>query len=973
MLRSSSYKNYILYHQNSKTSVWVCNYATTPSGQPTTNTGKSNGKEFARIDFSKINKAGTTAENDTDTKPNNTLKTFNFNFNFNFNNTPNTNNNNNNNTTTTTQPPPSFGVSPNTTTGTTPMFKFPNLTKSAPQQTDSTSSTTEQPKKPMFPGLNSFGGNFQNTSANNNNNNNSNLNFTIPSKPANQNTIAATSPFLNFFNNNNSTTESKHVNDVGQNIKLSFSNSMFNQTSFNNNNNDSLMPNLSFNFNNNKQQAQQQQVQSTNTYDQDEDMDQEELDGEVVEDNSMIMDSFKSLEEKYTNAMKKGAKQQKQFQKGMNVESARRHSREKSKFDTNEEEEQQHVDKRNKKKVFSMRDVDIPSTATPENLAPLVGVQVIDIIKLMITERLKPKSKNEILDQGIIDLLAEKYVFRPIYMEENELDHEYIEKDKPMNPSWPKRSPVVTIVGHIDHGKTSLLDYLRKTTIVEKEAGRITQHIGAFEVKISSGEKITFMDTPGHAAFSTMRERGVQTTDIVLLIIAGDDGVQEQTLEAIRAIKKANVSQMIVVINKVDKQGVDPELVKQQLLTHGLPVEGYGGDIPCVAISAKTGQGIKELEETIVMCSELMELRAPIKDVQPSAIVIESTFKKSRGTYASLLVRRGVIKPGQWFVCGDSWGKIRDMRDHLGSVVKETRPGCPVEISGFKEKEPNPGDQLYIFDSEKRAKELIEAKSERRVREDTKAEMIKKNEKIKQAEQETPEEKALQEELEQQQNQRKCVKLFVKADVGGSVEALVTALQSIPYDDEIYYEVVKMGYGEITPTDLNESDFLKTPIVYFGTKVSSRILDEARRLQLPILQSDIIYHAVDHVAKFLEDQLDPIDAYDIMGEAKILNVISINKTNSEKVNVAGCKISDGKIKRSSRIQVKRNDQVVFTGMIDEMRHFKEVVKEVQKGQECGIQLEGFDKFENGDTLLAFNMRKERRKLGQTNAPVINYL
>jgi len=952
MLRSSSYKNYILY-QNSKPIILVNTYATTPSGgqqtQTTNNNNNNNnlkqGKSFTKIDFGKLNNnnnsnsnnnvdslsasATSTTQDKSSAGTSSNPKSFNFNFNFNFNNTSNSNSNS--------KTPNNSNNEVNTKVS--PSFKFPNLSKSAPVTEQSSTTNTEVPKKPLFPGLNSFGGNFQNTSANNNNNNNnnnSNLNFTIPSK-SNTNTIAATSPYLNFFDK--TPKESKHQNDVGQGLKLSFTNNIFtNPTSTpfgvlggNNSSNDtqSLVQNLSFNFN---QQSQQQQQLMEN--DEDDEMDQEYEEEDIDGAHGLVaMDSLKSLEEQYMKRVKKGTQQQKQYQEGLNVQSARKAARQKDKFSPMDDEL---ADKRNKKKVFSRRDVQIPITATPENLAPLIGVQVIDIIKLMIKERLQPKSKNEILDQGFIDLLAEKFVFDALYPVEDSLDLQYIEAEQPFNPAWPKRSPVVTIVGHIDHGKTSLLDYLRKTTIVEKEAGRITQHIGAFEVKISSGEKITFMDTPGHAAFSTMRERGVKTTDIVLLIVAGDDGVQEQTLEALRAINKAKVSQMIVVINKIDKQGVDPELVKQQLLSHGLAVEGYGGDIPCVAISAKTGQGIKELEETIVMCSEIMDLRAPIKDVQASATVVESTFKKNRGTHATILVRKGIIKPGQWFVCGESWGKIRDMRNHLEVAIKEARPGSPVEISGFKEREPSPGDQLYIFDSEKKATELVEAKNERRVREETKAQMIKINEKIKQNEQETPEEKAIQEEIDEQQNQRKCIKLFVKADVGGSVEALVSALQAVPYDDEIYYEVAKLGYGEITSNDLMEASFLKTPIVYFGSKINSKIMDEARRVDLPILQSDIIYHVVDNVTTFLEDQLDPIDAYDIIGEAKIQSVFAINKTNSEKVNIAGCKITDGKIKRSSRVQVKRDDQVLFTGMIDELKHFKESVKEVTKGQECGI-------------------------------------
>eukprot|EP01132_Coremiostelium_polycephalum_P005605 gene5605-6975_t len=625
------------------------------------------------------------------------------------------------------------------------------------------------------------------------------------------------------------------------------------------------------------------------------------------------------------------------------------------------EEEEEPVDKQRK--------VIIPLSPTLENLAPELGVRVVDIAKWMIKLQLKPTSRFEILTEDIIELMAQDFEFTPILQEISSIDYK-ADKVSKVDPSWPRKAPVVTIVGHIDHGKTSLLDYLRKTTMVEKEAGRITQHIGAFEVKLSSGESITFMDTPGHAAFSTMRQRGVNSTDIALLIIAADDGVQEQTIEAIKAIHKSNV-QYIVVINKMDKPGVDSSIVKQQLLEHGVSVEGFGGSIPVVEISAKTGQGIQALEESIVLLSEIMDLRSPIKGAS-EGVIIESSFKKSRGAYSTVLIQRGILKPGQFFVTNNSYGKIKELKNHLGNDLKEAKPGQPVVIFGFKEGIPQPGEEFIIVDSEKKMIDILNEKKEKLALEETKnqIELLQQNEE----EEELKSNEKEGEEEDEDEIKKKIINLHIKGDVGGSTEALATSIiNEVPEDPEIQLVIKKQGYGEVTEMDVRDASFFKYSIVYFGAgKPGGRVVEEAKRLNVPLIQGDIIYHVIQDFITHLETVIDPIDVYDIAGEADVAQVFDIDKSSKIEIKVGGSKVRHGTIKRGARARVLRNGESIHEGKVEMIKHFKEQVKEITKGQECGIALKDFNDLQEGDQIVSYTKKKFNRKLGKQIVDVYNY-
>ncbi|KYQ93654.1 mitochondrial initiation factor 2 [Tieghemostelium lacteum] len=629
----------------------------------------------------------------------------------------------------------------------------------------------------------------------------------------------------------------------------------------------------------------------------------------------------------------------------------------------------------------------LPQSPTIESMSQSLSMKQVDLVKWMIKMGMAPLSVKDKITDDMIELMSEEFKFEPLrYNVTEDLDL-LGNKTNEATKNWARRSPVVTIVGHIDHGKTSLLDYLRNTTVVSGEAGRITQHIGAFEVKMAStGNSITFMDTPGHAAFSTMRERGVSTTDIALLIVAADDGVQEQTIEAIKAIEKAKV-QMIVVINKIDKPGVDVNNIKQQLLNYNIAVEGHGGSVPCVQISAKTGQGITQLEETIILLSEVMDLRAPLTG-QSAAVVIESTNKKNRGIYSTILIKKGTIKIGDWFMCGNTHGKIKEMRNHLGHNIRVANPGTPAEIFGFKGLvTPNPGEELYTFDNEQALMEVVESVNEKYVKaqtdiqielqQQTKLNNVNSNNNTTTTQNRqkdefiTPEQtEESSEEGEQQQAPKKVINIFAKGDFGGNTEALIKTLKSeLPYDPEIAINILQSGNGEVTEKDLSDSILMNTPIVYFGPKLPAKIVDHANRATIPIVQGDVIYHVIDGVARYLETQLQPIDAYDIIGVAKVQQVFPINKTNQLKIMIAGCKVTEGKIKRGAILKIKRNDEILdVDSPVDIIKHFKENVKEIAKGQECGVATEQQLDFQVNDTLLAVSIRKEQRKLGSPPKP-----
>ncbi|KAJ3057464.1 hypothetical protein HK097_006392 [Rhizophlyctis rosea] len=526
--------------------------------------------------------------------------------------------------------------------------------------------------------------------------------------------------------------------------------------------------------------------------------------------------------------------------------------------------------------------------------------------------------------------------------------------------AFPTRPPMVTIMGHVDHGKTTLLDSLRKTSVAAGEAGGITQHIGAFSVLLPSGQRITFMDTPGHAAFSAMRARGAKTTDIVVLVVAADDGIMPQTVEAIKHAKAAEVP-IVVAINKCDKQNIDIRAVKEGLLRHEIFLEEHGGEIPAVEVSALTGKGLDELEETIVTMAEVMDLRGdPEGPVE--GVVVEAKLVRGRGHVATMLVKRGTLRPGSVIVAGKVWCKVRVMHDENLNVLKEAGPAQPVEVLGWKEI-PEAGDEVLEAESEELAKEVIKTRAERAKREEVNTAREVLNEKraqTRQAHEDAKGTKGEEVKAEAKESREKVLNIILKGDVQGSVEALIDSIGALPAH-EVRAHIVDHGVGVVTASDLKMAEATKAKILAFNVKHDKRIQSEAEKSGIEIKQYDIIYRLLEDLRDMLADMLPPEKIVQVTGEAEVLQVFSINvKKGSD--NVAGCKIRNGKILKTQRVRIMRNGEEIYNGTLKAFKHHKKDITEAATGLECGLGFEGFKEFEQGDVIQAYTIIEKKRKL-----------
>ncbi|RMG25048.1 MAG: translation initiation factor IF-2 [Armatimonadetes bacterium] len=498
------------------------------------------------------------------------------------------------------------------------------------------------------------------------------------------------------------------------------------------------------------------------------------------------------------------------------------------------------------------------------------------------------------------------------------------------------RPPVVTIMGHVDHGKTSLLDYIRKTKVAEKEFGGITQHIGAYQVKTEGGT-ITFLDTPGHEAFTAMRARGAQVTDIAVLVVAADDGVMPQTIEAINHAKTANVP-IIVAINKIDKPEANVQRVKQQLVEHGVVSTEFGGDVEMVPVSAATGEGVDHLLEIILLQAEIMELKAdPAGEVE--GVVIEAKKDKGRGPVATILVQNGTLKKGDVVVVGLTFGRIRAMFDFAGKAVKDAGPSMPVEILGLDDV-PNAGDRLSVYLDEKEARERVEQLRE----EARQKELGETQQHITLAD--------LQRAL--QEGQTRELRIIVKADVQGSVEAVKGLIDKIE-NDEVEVKVLHSGVGPIGLNDVNLAEAADAIIVGFNVGIEGRAKKEAERLRIEVRTYKVIYELIEDIEKAVKGMLEPVFEEQYQGTVEVRAVFNLTKVGK----VAGCHCTDGKITRSSRVRVKREGETVYEGRVASLKHLKEDVKEVTAGFDCGIQFEGWNDFQEGDVIEAFEVVQVR--------------
>ena len=577
-------------------------------------------------------------------------------------------------------------------------------------------------------------------------------------------------------------------------------------------------------------------------------------------------------------------------------------------------------------------------TSTHE-FADLIGVAPKDVIAKCFKMG-KFITINQRLDRETLELLALEFEKEIQFISEHEVTDALIEEEQ--SPEDIKtRPPVVTIMGHVDHGKTSLLDYIRRSNVVAGEAGGITQHIGAYEVTLENGQQITFLDTPGHEAFTAMRARGAEVTDIVILVVAADDNVMPQTIEAINHAKAANVP-IVVAINKIDKPEANPDKIRAQLAENGVTVEEWGGDVQCQEISAKKGIGVRELLDKVLAQAELMNLTANFHpDKLPKGVVIESELDKGKGIVATVLVQDGLLKVGAPFVCGVSAGRVRAMLDERGRRLEIAHPSQPVRILGF-EMLPEAGDIFAVTPSDREAREISQRRQLiRREQEFRHSSRVRLNDIAKQA----------------QEGGIKELRIIVKADVAGSIEALSDGLMKIQ-TDEVKVEIIHRGVGQITESDVLLAAASDAIIIGFRVRPNLNAKKLAEREQIDIRFYTVIYHALEEIKNALEGMLSPEFVEEVTATVEIREVFRISKVG----NIAGCKVLDGKLRRDSKVRLLRDGIQIFEGTLASLKRFKDDVKEVEAGYECGLSLQGYDDIKVGDIIEAFEMVETKRKL-----------
>ena len=582
-----------------------------------------------------------------------------------------------------------------------------------------------------------------------------------------------------------------------------------------------------------------------------------------------------------------------------------------------------------------VREVLIPETISVGELAQRLSMKAPELIKEMI--KLGTMATiNQVIDQETASVLVEELGHKFKLHNENALEDAVliIDDDRQGEP----RSPVVTIMGHVDHGKTSLLDYIRRTKVAEGEAGGITQHIGAYKVETGSGT-ITFLDTPGHAAFTAMRARGAKATDIVILVVAGDDGVMPQTIEALQHSKAAAVP-MIVAINKMDKAGADPERIKQELSNHQVIPEEWGGDTIFVPVSAKTGDGVDALLETIILQAEVMELVAP-RHGQASGVIIESRLDRGRGPAATVLIQSGELKRGDILLAGQEYGRIRALYDHTGQEVQSAGPSTPVEVLGLSGP-PNAGDDAQVVADERKARDIA-SNRQGKIRE------------LRLAKQQATKLDNVFENIGE--GEKSIINIVVKADVQGSVEALRDALSSLS-GDEVTVKIVASGTGGISETDVNLALASQATIIGFNVRADSaaRRLIEAENVDLRYYS--VIYDAIDTIKAAVSGLLAPEIREQIVGTAQVREVFKSKRYG----DIAGCIVLEGTVKRSLPIRVLRNNVVVYEGELESLRRHKDDVNEVSSGTECGIGVRNYDNVSPGDQIEVFERIEVQRTL-----------
>ncbi len=581
-----------------------------------------------------------------------------------------------------------------------------------------------------------------------------------------------------------------------------------------------------------------------------------------------------------------------------------------------------------KKEIKFPSEISVVEGETIKDIADKLQVKAKDLVERLRQHHLLVDS-TDIIDATLAHEISRVLKINIKFKRFEESLEELAAEGKQLVP----RAPIVTIMGHVDHGKTTLLDYIRKTRVAEKEAGGITQHIGAYRVVVN-GKPITFIDTPGHEAFTKLRARGAQVTDIVVLVVAADDGVMPQTVEAINHAKAAGVP-IIVAINKIDKPEANPDRVKQQLADRGLLVEEWGGDTVAVEISAKTGKGVDELLEMIILMGELLELKAPI-DVPAQGTIIISKMDARRGIVGTVIVQKGILRLRDTFVAGITWGRVKGMFDENGKSVKEAGPSMPVEIIGFEDL-PNEGDKLFVVEDVEKAKAIVELRKE------------------KFSEQRRPTAKKMTlEELfaKLEGKEEKELRLIIKADVIGSMEALRDSLERLS-TDEVKIKILHQATGPVSESDVLLASASEAIIIGYNVKAEKKALDLAQRERVQIRLYKVIYEIIKDIKDALQGMLAPRREEIYLGKAEVKKVFKIAKVGM----VAGCVVVDGKVRRDAFVRVIRNGEVVHEGKIASLKHYKDDVEEVRLGSECGIRIEGFNDIKEGDVIENYEVRE----------------
>jgi translation initiation factor IF-2 len=584
-----------------------------------------------------------------------------------------------------------------------------------------------------------------------------------------------------------------------------------------------------------------------------------------------------------------------------------------------------------------VREVAVPETITVGELAHKMAVKAAELIKALM--KLGTMATiNQVLDQETAMILVEEmgHKAKPAKLDHPEayLSETVEHVDFEQRP----RPPVVTVMGHVDHGKTSLLDYIRRAKVAAGEAGGITQHIGAYHVETPRGV-ITFLDTPGHEAFTAMRARGARVTDIVVLVVAADDGVMPQTIEAINHAKAAGVP-LVVAINKIDKPDANPDRVKQELLAHGVVPEEFGGDSPLVPVSAKTGQGIDALLENVLLQAEVRELKAPV-DAPGKGVIIEARLDKGRGPVATMLVQSGTLRRGDVVLSGAVFGRVRAMLDENGRPIQSAGPSIPVEVQGLSDV-PQAGEEAVVVADERKAREIALFRQG-------------KFRDVKLAKQQAAK---LENVFDQMgEGEKKVLALVVKADVQGSQEALVHALTRLS-TDEVKVSVVHAGVGGITESDVNLAMASRAVIVGFNTRADATARKLIESAGIDVRYYNIIYDAVEEMKAALSGMLAPEKKEQVLGMVEVRQVFRISKVGA----VAGCYVLDGLVKRNAQVRVLRDNVVIHTGEIDTLKRFKDDVREVKAGFECGMSLKNFSDLKEGDQFEVFEVQEVARSL-----------